>query len=102
MLYTNICSGSETIFGPPDTVPGTLLRVGVGAMVRFPHVLQVSNCLDISWIYYTDRFEWNRAQLAPFHATSSLQNCHHVDQRTLNSAYVNRARPKRFPYIGDG
>ena len=61
MLYTNICSGSETIFGPPDTVPGTLLRVGVGAMVRFPHVLQVSNCLDISWIDYTDRFEWNRA-----------------------------------------
>ena len=28
-------------------------------------------------------------------------NCHHADQQTPNSAYVNRARPKRFPHRWD-
>ena len=64
-------------------------------MVRFPRVLLVSNCLDISWIYYTDRFEWNRAQLAPFHATLNLSRRDGVKIAKLAIAPEREARLNR-------
>ena len=66
----NICLEFETPFGSPSTVrvpspPG----YEVGVMIPLPHVLRVSNCLDILYSYFSDIFEWNRAQPPPFCAT---------------------------------
>ena len=35
-------------------------------MIALPRVLQVSNRLDIWYIYLTDITEWDRAYLGPF------------------------------------
>ena len=73
ICYTNIYLEYETLFGSPGVGPVTCLsRVGMQAMIRLPRVLQVSNCLDILCIYFTNIIEWSRAQSAPFRATPNL------------------------------
>jgi len=60
MYYTNICLGSETLFGSPGAGLDTRFS-GVWAVIHLPRVLQVTGCLQTSCVYTADIFESRRA-----------------------------------------